>query len=92
MERLIDLSMEDERLSDDEKEILFDINHNLSNYAELIMQTISDGEIDLTEMSDLKEMEKKIVNDALSIAKKDEVISDDERTIINELVATIQSI
>jgi len=92
MENLIDLAMDDAKISQEEKDMLFSINENLASYAEAIIETVSDGRVDLSEKEHLRDLEKKIVTDAHARAKADNNVSDEERILLNKLVATIQSI
>ena len=92
MEDLIDMAMDDEKITLDEKDMLFSVNQNLAQYARLIIESVSDGEVDEDELHNLKELENKIVTDAHLIATSDNYISDDERKMLNQLVSVIQSI
>lgn len=91
MEDLIDMAMEDEKLSDDEKDMLFSINRNLGGYARLIVDTISDGKITDEERRSLRALEENIIEEAQSIAAQDDRISDEEKKLLNELITTVKS-
>ncbi|MHA2504598.1 MAG: hypothetical protein ACXAE3_17220 [Candidatus Kariarchaeaceae archaeon] len=92
MEDLIDLAMSDAQISDEEKQMLFSINDNLALYAKSIIETVSDGKVDDDEKNLLKELEQKIITEANIIANDDSSISEDEKTLLNQLVSTLESI
>lgn len=92
MESLIDLSMEDSTMSEDEKNILFSINTNMQQYAEEIMRSISDGKISKEELQKLSDVENKIINDAQLMAERDSNVTENERKMLEELVSSIRDI
>ena len=92
MENLIDLSMADDRMSEDEKKMLLSINANLENYAKAIIESVGDGKISEKENLKINQIEQMIIKDAQSIAQEDEKISDEEKRLLDMLVDAIKGI
>lgn len=92
MENLIDLSMADNMMSQDEKDILFSINDNMQAYAEEIMKSISDGNVSQEELQKIGELENKIISDARHMAERDANVTENERKLLTELINSIKDI
>jgi hypothetical protein len=86
MENLIDLAVNDNKISEDEKNILFSINKNLEEYAKLTIEVISDGKVSVNEDKLLTDKREKIIQDAKNIASRDGSVSVEERRLLNLLV------
>lgn len=86
MSRLLIQSHEDGIVGDDESALLFDIKSNLKKYVRLLRKAATDGTIDEGEKLVLEEFRRKIVEDAYTIARKDRVITKDERDLIMILI------
>ncbi|MHA2251884.1 MAG: hypothetical protein ACXAD7_16085 [Candidatus Kariarchaeaceae archaeon] len=92
MEDLIDLTMADKEISEEEKKILFCINDYLNDYVRIIITTVSDNKITEEEKKELKEIEQNIISDAKKIAMEDSYLSDDERALLDSLVKAVNDL
>lgn len=82
---LLETVMEDEKISEDEKNLLDSIMVNLKAYAQAVEHALVDGVITEEEKSELLDLRKKLISDAESTAFKDEIITDEEVNIIAKL-------
>jgi len=92
MEDLIDQSMSDKEISEEEKKILFCINDYLNDYVRIIITSISDNKITEDEKKQLKEIEQNIISDAKKIAMEDSHLSDDEKALLETLVEAVNDL
>ncbi|MHA2097166.1 MAG: MFS transporter [Candidatus Kariarchaeaceae archaeon] len=82
---LLETVMEDNKISEDERDLLDSIMVNLREYAQAVEHALVDGVITQEEKDELLELRKKLIKEAESTAFKDEIISPDEVNIIAKL-------
>lgn len=92
MEDLIDLALSDDKITDEEQEILFSINDNLQEFVKLSIKSVSDNVISDKESDKLKQLQTKIIEDANKVALKDSNVTDDEKALIDTLVESIKNL
>ncbi|MFV2014942.1 MAG: hypothetical protein ACC656_05920, partial [Candidatus Heimdallarchaeota archaeon] len=82
---LLETVMEDDKISEDERNLLDSIMVNLKEYAQAVEYALVDGVITEEEKEELLDLRKKLISDAESTAFKDEVITEEEVNIIAKL-------
>lgn len=92
MEDLIDLALGDETISPEEQELLFSINSNLQHYVKLTIEAVSDNIVTDDEKRKLMAVGQKIIDDAEKVAIKDSTVSEDEKKLLESLVASIRDL
>ena len=92
MENLIDLALSDEKITEDEQFILFSINDNLQIYVQKTIVAIKDNVVSNKDKDELKELQLKIISDAEKVAMKDSAITEDEKTLLDNLIVSIKEL
>lgn len=89
MEKLIDLAMADEVVTNEEKAILSSINEALHNYLNVIISSLNTGMVDKEQ---LKKMETEIVKKCEKIAESDGKVTEEEKVLLDELVYLVEEL
>jgi ATP-binding cassette subfamily B protein len=89
-EMLVNLVMKDQIVTDDEYNLLVNILNSVHRYGSVLDQALQDGIIDESEMQELISLRQKLIDDAYSIAKEDDVINPEEQEILDRLLGIIQ--
>ncbi len=91
MAEMIEVAMEDDQISDEEKELLLNVNSNIEKYAKRVIESIEDGVIEESEVQGLKEFEQVIKKEAEAIAKRDQVVTNDELVLLEKVISILDS-
>lgn len=89
--KLKNVAQKDEKISEEEKSLLINIEHNLNNYEDLVKQKLKIP-LDSKDFEKIHILEKKIVQDASSEAYKDGNLSEDERVLLKRLIELIDDL
>ncbi len=79
---LIEVAANDGIISQDEETLLKEINYSLDLFSKHLDNALSDGVITDDEREELLKLKEVLVNNALSIASDDHIISDDEMQLL----------
>ncbi len=91
MAEMIEVAMEDDQISDEEKELLLNVNSNIEKYAKRVIESIEDGVIEESEVQGLKEFEQVIKKEAEAIAKRDQIVTNDELVLLEKVISILDS-
>lgn len=88
-QRLLEKALEDQKITEDEYEILETVRINYGIYSEAFNKAIADRMIGEKEAEHLKQIRIKMYEDALIAALKDGVITNDEQALLDTLKSCI---
>ena len=91
MAEMIEIAMEDDQISNEEKELLLNVNTNIEKYAKRVIESIEDGIIEEREVQSLKDFEKVIKQEAESIASRDKIVTRDELVLLEKVISILDS-
>jgi len=91
MSEMIEIAMEDDQISEDEKELLLNVNKNIEEYAKRVISSIEDGIVEESEVEGLKEFEREIKAEAEKIARKDQVVTRDELALLEKVISILET-
>lgn len=86
MKKIADKAKEDGVISDDEYKILEKVSFDVAEYMVYFEKSIEDENIDEIEQKKLHDLKKKIVYDAMGVATQDGKVTDDEHSLITEII------
>jgi hypothetical protein len=92
LQQILNVAEEDGIISDDEQAMISSIKSNLAKYFEILDLNYEDGIITSEEQYEFYQARKKILEEALVIAREDEKITQDEFRIVQALRDVIRQI
>jgi tellurite resistance protein len=92
LDRLEKSIVEDDNVSNEEKQLLVSIRDNVGQYKDLMDEAMADNIVSDEEYRRIHIIEKKIIQDASAIAFSDGKVSDDEKKIMGQIIEIFESI
>ena len=89
MKKFIELAAEDGKITEDEHNILKNIEISLAEFTEKLKEALEDGIITPEEVDMLKKFKAQMLKDAFDIAKMDDKLTIDELKILMTLAVAI---
>ena len=90
LKKIADKAKEDGEITADEYGILEKLSFDVAEYLKYFDEAQEDGTIDNAEQQQLLALKKKIVFNAMGVASKDGIVTDDEFSLINEIVRLLK--
>lgn len=90
LKKIADKAKEDGEITVDEYRILEKLSFDVAEYMKCLEESQEDGIIDPQEQQQLLTLKKKIVFNAMGVASKDGIVTDEEFSLINEIIRILR--
>ena len=91
LKQLFEAAMSDNVITDEEFELIQEVEFHIDKYELALIDAKKDGVIDDDEVEHLSQLKDEILNQAHSIANADDVINEDEKILLLTLSNLIQN-
>lgn len=86
MKKIAEKAKSDGVITDDEYNILEKVSFDVNEYMQFLDKANEDNYIDDAEEAKLIKLKKKIVYDAMEVASKDGMVTDEEHVLVKEII------
>ena len=91
IKQLFEAAMEDSVITDEEFELIQEVEFHVDKFESALSKAKQDGVIDDEEQEHLTHLKDEIINQAEAIARADKVIDNDEKKLLKTLSNLIQT-